>query len=62
MPVGLAAAVFRNSAVFWKAVMWAGALGGKCLVAFRRATSDWFSRAVLWDIVMAGDLQGRGLG
>ena len=36
--------------------------GGKCLVAFRRATSDGFSRAVLWDIVVAGDMQGRGLG
>ena len=36
--------------------------GGTCLVAFRRATSLGFSRAVLWDIVMAGDLQGRGLG
>ena len=48
MPVGLAAAVFRNSAVFWKAVMWGGGSlwGGKCLVAFRRATSDGFSRAV----------------
>ena len=32
------------------------------LVAFGRATSDGFSRAVLWDIVVAGDLQGRGLG
>ena len=35
---------------------------GKRLVAFGRATSDGFSRAVLWDIVVAGDLQGRGLG
>jgi N-acetylglutamate synthase-like GNAT family acetyltransferase len=34
---------------------------GKCLVAFKRATSDSFSHAVLWDIVMAEDLQGRGL-
>ena len=29
---------------------------------FGRATSDGFSRAVLWDIVVAGDLQGHGLG
>ena len=29
---------------------------GKRLVGFR-ATSDGFSRAVLWDIVVAGDLQ-----
>ena len=35
---------------------------GKRLVGFGRATSDGFSRAVLWDIVVAGDLQGRGLG
>ena len=35
---------------------------GKRLVAFGRATSDGFSRAVLWDIVVAGDLQGRGFG
>ena len=26
------------------------------------ASSDGFSRAVLWDIVVAGDLQGHGLG
>ena len=36
--------------------------GGKCLVALRQATSDGCSRAVLWDIVVAGDLQGHGLG
>ena len=35
---------------------------GKRLVGFGRATSDKFSRAVLWDIVVAGDLQGNGLG
>ena len=35
---------------------------GKRLVTFGRATSDGFSRAVLWDIVVAGDLQGRGRG
>ena len=35
---------------------------GKCLVAFTRATSDSFSRAVLCDIVVAGDLQSRGHG
>ena len=34
---------------------------GKRLVAFERATSDGFCRALLWDIVVAGDLQGRGL-
>ena len=32
------------------------------LVALGRATSDSFSRAVLWDIVVARDLLGRGLG
>lgn len=35
---------------------------GKRLVGFGRATSDWTCRAVLWDVVVAGDLQGRGLG
>lgn len=35
---------------------------GKRLVGFRRATSDGIHRAVLWDVVVAGDLQGRGLG
>ena len=35
---------------------------GKRLVGFGRATSDGFSQAVLWDIVVAGDLQGHGLG
>ena len=32
------------------------------MVGFGRATSDGFSRAVLWDVVVAGDLQGDGLG
>ncbi|QNI83950.1 acetyltransferase family protein [Synechococcus sp. PROS-7-1] len=35
---------------------------GKRLVGFGRATSDGIHRAVLWDVVVAGDLQGRGLG
>ena len=35
---------------------------GKRLVVYGRATSDSFSLAVLWDIVVAGDLQGHGLG
>ena len=35
---------------------------GKRLVGFGRASSDGIYRAVLWDIVVAGDLQGRGLG
>ena len=35
---------------------------GKRLVGFGRATSDGRCRAVLWDVVVAGDLQGRGLG
>ena len=35
---------------------------GKRLVGFGRAHSDGLYRAVLWDIVVAGDLQGRGLG
>lgn len=32
------------------------------MVGFGRASSDGFSRAVLWDIVVAGDLQGNGYG
>ncbi|WP_043368935.1 GNAT family N-acetyltransferase [Cyanobium sp. PCC 7001] len=35
---------------------------GKRLVGFGRASSDGVCRAVLWDVVVAGDLQGRGLG
>ena len=35
---------------------------GKRMVGFGRATSDGIYRAVLWDVVVAGDLQGRGLG
>ena len=35
---------------------------GKRLVGFGRATSDGLYRAVLWDVVVAGDLQGFGLG
>ena len=35
---------------------------GKRLVGFGRAHSDGLYRAVLWDVVVAGDLQGRGLG
>ena len=31
-------------------------------MGFGRAHSDGLYRAVLWDIVVAGDLQGRGLG
>ncbi len=32
------------------------------MVGFGRATSDGIYRAVIWDVVVAGDLQGRGLG
>lgn len=35
---------------------------GKELVGFGRATSDGVFRAVLWDVVVAEDLQGQGLG
>ena len=35
---------------------------GKRMVGFGRASSDGIYRAVLWDVVVAGDLQGRGLG
>ncbi len=32
------------------------------MVGFGRASSDGIYRAVLWDVVVAGDLQGLGLG
>jgi N-acetylglutamate synthase-like GNAT family acetyltransferase len=35
---------------------------GDHLVGFGRATSDGVFRAVLWDVVVAGDEQGQGLG
>jgi ribosomal protein S18 acetylase RimI-like enzyme len=35
---------------------------GPRLVGFGRATSDGVFRAVLWDVVVAGEHQGRGLG
>ena len=35
---------------------------GSTLVGFGRATSDGVFRAVLWDVVVAEDHQGRGLG
>ncbi|MBM5827756.1 MAG: GNAT family N-acetyltransferase [Cyanobacteria bacterium M_surface_7_m2_040] len=35
---------------------------GKRLVGFGRASSDGIYRSVLWDVVVAGDLHGLGLG
>ena len=35
---------------------------GKRLVGFARASSDGAFRAVLWDVVIPEDVQGRGLG
>ena len=35
---------------------------GSTLVGFGRATSDGVFRAALWDVVVAGEHQGRGLG
>jgi len=35
---------------------------GKRLIGFGRATSDGIYRAVLWDVVIANDSQGQGLG
>jgi ribosomal protein S18 acetylase RimI-like enzyme len=35
---------------------------GRTLVGFGRATSDGVFRAVLWDVVVAEDQQGRGVG
>ena len=38
------------------------AWSGKRMVGFGRATSDGIFRAVLWDIVVPRDLQGKGIG
>ena len=35
---------------------------GTRLIGFGRATSDWVFRAALWDVVVADDFQGQGLG
>ena len=35
---------------------------GNELIGFGRATSDGVFRGVLWDIVVRGDAQGRGVG
>ncbi|KGG13670.1 MULTISPECIES: GNAT family N-acetyltransferase [Prochlorococcus] len=35
---------------------------GQRMVGFGRAISDGVYRGVLWDVVVAGDLQGQGLG
>ena len=35
---------------------------GRQLVGFGRASSDGVFRAVLWDVVVAGEEQGQGLG
>ena len=35
---------------------------GKRMIGFGRATSDGIYRAVLWDVVVADDLQRKGLG
>lgn len=38
------------------------AWNGSRLVGFGRATSDGVFRAALWDVVVAGEYQGQGLG
>ena len=48
--------ILKNSSIVvsaWK---------GNRLVGFGRATSDGIYRAVLWDVVIANDLQGKGIG
>jgi len=48
--------ILKNSSIVvsaWK---------GNRLVGFGRATSDGIYRAVLWDVVIANDLQGIGIG
>ena len=42
---------------------WSGQrMARQTLVGFGRASSNGYSRAVLWDVVMTGDLQDHGLG
>ena len=48
--------ILKNSSIVvsaWK---------GNRLVGFGRATNDGIYRAVLWDVVIANDLQGKGIG
>lgn len=48
--------------MLWGSAAAVSAWDGGRLVGFGRATTDGIFRAVLWDVVVAGDLQGRGLG
>ena len=56
----------RSQGQLWRmlagSTMVASPRHGKRLMGFGRATSDGIHRAVLWDVVVAGDLQLRGLG
>ena len=61
-PSGPVASFWASAAVAGRKRRHSEPLARKRLVGFGRATSDSFSRAVLWDIVVAGDLQGHGLG
>lgn len=49
-------AVLRHSDLF--ATAWHGAR----LVGFARVSTDFAYRAVLWDVIVDGDYQGKGLG
>ena len=57
---GRSAAQLRRMLAGSQAVV--SAWRGQRLVGFGRASSDGVFRAVLWDVVVAGEEQGRGLG
>lgn len=45
-----------------RSTAWLGALDGERLVGVARALSDWVSRATIYDVVVAADVRGRGVG
>ena len=48
--------------MLWGSEAAVSAWDGSTLVGFGRATTDGIFRAVLWDVVVAGSHQGRGIG
>ena len=48
--------------MLWGSAAAVSAWDGGRLVGFGRATTDGIFRAVLWDVVVAGSHQGRGIG
>lgn len=48
--------------MLWGSTVAVSVWQGSQLIGFGRASSDGCYRAVLWDVVVAGEQQGRGLG